>query len=275
LSPVTKAFIVVFVLAAAGGGFFWWQKRHTIAAPPALTSPTPVPAPAPQLTPAVPGVQHPIANPPAAGLPSLAESDPYIERALADLLGRRSLHFLRLDGFVHRLVASTDNLTSDPAPTLMWPVAPTGGRFETEPQAGGSVIAPRNSERYAPFVRFVAELDSQRVVELYRRLYPLFQKAYEDLGYPGKYFNDRVVEVVDHLLATPDLAEPLRVKRVQLEGAPRPVDASGLYQFEDPALEARSAGQKILLRVGRANAAILKRKLSEIRPLIATARGQR
>jgi hypothetical protein len=274
LSPVTKAFIVVFVVAAAGGGFFWWQKRQT-ASPPAVT-PTPLaPSPSPQPASSAPVVQHPIADPPAVGLPSLDESDPYIERALADLLGRRSMRFLRLDGFARRLVASTDNLTSDPAPTLMWPVAPIAGRFETEPSAGGTVIARRNAERYAPFVRFVAELDPQRAVALYKRLYPLFQKAYEELGYPGKYFNDRVVAVIDHLLATPELEGPIRVKRVQLAGAPKPADAAGLYQFEDPALEARSAGQKILLRTGRTNAATLKGKLSEIRPLIATPRGLR
>ena len=39
---------------------------------------------------------------------------------------------------------------------------------------------------------------------VYERLYPLFQQAYEDLGYPGKYFNDRLVEVIDHLLQTPE-----------------------------------------------------------------------
>jgi hypothetical protein len=50
------------------------------------------------------------------------------------------------------------------------------------------------------------------------------------------------------------------VKLVEVKGATRP-----LYQFEDPALERRSAGQKILLRVGRDHAAVLKGKLQEIR----------
>jgi hypothetical protein len=37
------------------------------------------------------------------------------------------------------------------------------------------------------------------------------------------------------------------------------------YRFADPALEARSAGHKILMRVGPENAARLKTKLREIR----------
>ena len=38
-----------------------------------------------------------------------------------------------------------------------------------------------------------------------------------------------------------------------------------LLEFADPALEARSAGQKVLLRIGSANAARIKAKLRDIR----------
>jgi hypothetical protein len=38
-----------------------------------------------------------------------------------------------------------------------------------------------------------------------------------------------------------------------------------MYEFADPALEARSAGQKIMIRMGSENAAIVKAKLREIR----------
>lgn len=41
--------------------------------------------------------------------------------------------------------------------------------------------------------------------------------------------------------------------------------ADGLYMFADPELEARSAGQKILIRTGPANANAIKAKLGEIR----------
>jgi Protein of unknown function (DUF3014) len=38
-----------------------------------------------------------------------------------------------------------------------------------------------------------------------------------------------------------------------------------MYEFADPALEARSAGQKIMIRMGSENAAKVKAKLREIR----------
>ena len=50
---------------------------------------------------------------------------------------------------------------------------------------------------------------NQQLASIYVRYYPLFQEAYEELGYPGRYFNDRVIEIIDHLLQTPDIVEPI------------------------------------------------------------------
>jgi hypothetical protein len=97
-------------------------------------------------------------------------------------------------------------------------------------------------------------MDTGKLVALYVRLYPLFQQAYRDLGYPDRYFNDRLVEVIDHLLATPSVPGPIKLAQPHV-----------LYEFADPALEARSAGQKILIRIGPDNAARVKAKLRELR----------
>jgi len=42
----------------------------------------------------------------------------------------------------------------------------------------------------------------------YFKLYSLFQQSYEDLGYPGQYFNDRLVEVIDDMLRAPEVQAP-------------------------------------------------------------------
>jgi hypothetical protein len=44
-----------------------------------------------------------------------------------------------------------------------------------------------------------------------------------------------------------------------------------LYEFADPALESRSAGQKLLLRMGAENAARAKGRLREFRREITAA----
>jgi hypothetical protein len=107
----------------------------------------------------------------------------------------------------------------------------------------------------------VQSADTRQLAELYFHYYPLFQQAYEDLGYPDKYFNDRFVQVIDHLLETPSPSGPVRLTQPRV-----------FYEFADPSLEERSAGQKLLIRMGNENATKIKAKLRELRALIATGK---
>jgi hypothetical protein len=89
---------------------------------------------------------------------------------------------------------------------------------------------------------------------LYVRIYPLFQQAYKELGYPNEYFNDRLVEVLDDLLDAPDIKEPVNLLQPKV-----------LYQYADPDLEELSIGQRILMRTGSKNEARLKIWLTEVK----------
>ena len=139
------------------------------------------------------------------------------------------------------------------------PIVPTPGSFAVAGTPGHITLDPGNFQRYVPFVDVVKSIDPQQLVAVYFRFYPLFQQAYEDLGYPTEYFNDRVIEVIDHLLDTPDLPGPIELTQPNV-----------MYQYADPKIEALSAGQKTLIRMGSANAGIIKDKLREIRQLLAT-----
>ena len=267
------------VALAIGAGFFLHRApapAGPAGAPPAAAVPVPVPVAPPALVsppPAPPPrIQHPIATPhDGTTLPFLADSDGYAKNALTKLLGRKSVPtFLGLDGFVRNFVGTVDNLAGRWAPSMVWPVKTTPRRFMTEGTGAGTTVAAQNAARYAPFVQLARSVDCNRAVALYVRMYPLFQQAWHELGPPGTYFNDRVVAVIDHLLATPDVSGPIKVRRVEVQGRSRDGD---LYVFDDPALEARSAGQKILLRMGKQNADALKAKLAEVRARIARGRG--
>jgi hypothetical protein len=278
VSPASRAAIIVLGLAAIGGAFIWWRRQPVPPPPaPSITHAVAPAASVPAPTPAKPAILHPIepaTSPPRDALPALDDSDATLKNALGGLLGRKNvLSFLVVDGIARRFVATVNNLATDNAAAGMWPVNRIAGYLATEARGGGSVIGGANADRYAPFVRFVDGIDTRRAVALYMDLYPLLQRAYEDLGFPGRYFNDRVVEVIDHLLATPDLTDPIKVKLVQLDGSTKPQRAGGLYLFEDPTLEVSSSGQKILLRVGRENAGKLKAKLADIRLRIANGPG--
>jgi hypothetical protein len=86
------------------------------------------------------------------------------------------------------------------------------------------------------------------------RFYPLFQEAYRDLGYPNGYFNDRLVEAIDDMLAAPIMSGPVKLSQPKV-----------LYEYADPSLEQRSAGQRIMMRMGSDNAARVKAKLAQFR----------
>jgi hypothetical protein len=140
----------------------------------------------------------------------------------------------------------------------MWPVRPVGSWLDTAGEGDSLVIGPKNAARYGAYVRVVKALDAQKAAAAYRRFYPLFQEAYRDLGYPKGYFNDRLIAAIDNLLATPEPKEPLRLVQEKVR-----------YQFADPDLEHRSAGQKILLRMGVDNARVVKAKLRDFRQYVA------
>ena len=279
MKEVNPVFIAAVILALGGGGYFWWRSTHPEAEPapaPAAPAPPPVNPVAPTPVPVPPAaeapIQHPVepAEPRGKSLPPLDESDAHVRDQLVGLMGKRAPFFVSFDGFARRFVTTVDNLAKEQASPQMWPVIPTSGQFDAEVTTAGTVITAGNATRYTPFVRFAEMIDTRKAVAIYRRLYPLFQQAYEDLGVPGgKYFNDRVVAVIDNLLATPELTGPIKVKLVDTKGSPGAQRANRLFQFEDPKHEARSAGQKILLRMGRDNAAKLKAKLRQARALLA------
>ena len=285
---VLWGFVLLVWLCLVAAGLVWWLQKAPPAAPAAAqTTPVAVAPPSAAVAasaPAAPLIRHPIeaadaasATPPKARpLPSPDQADAYVADALADLVGRKAmLTFLSPDNFAAKVVATVDNLDRPHAAARLWPVNPTPPKFQTMNGAEGSLISPENARRYAPLVEFIASANTARTAALYKQLYPLFQQAYENLGYPGKYFNDRVVQVIDHLLETPEPAGPLKVKLTEVKGPIEPATPWVRYEYEDAALEARSAGQKLLLRIGPENARQLKAKLTELRRLIARADAKR
>jgi hypothetical protein len=273
------AVVGVLVIAVAAGGYGWWRQHSAelAAAPPAGPATVAVAPPAPAAPPAsaAPAILHPIDAAGSQALPPLDQADAAVTRALTDLLGtRQAAEMLQLDGFVRRVVATVDNLDRAHASPVLWPATPATGKFSVRhagDTGGSDVIAKDNDIRYAVFVRFAESTDTARAVALYVRLYPLFQQAYVELGYPHGYFNDRLVAVIDRLLATPEPSGPIAVHLTEVKGPLTSQRPWVRYEFADPALEALPAGSKMLLRMGPDHARRLKLKLAEWRRAVATA----
>jgi len=220
--------------------------------------------------PSEPAIRHPIEA--AAPAESPAAEPVTVESVLTHLFGRKAvLSMFQLDDFPRRLVATVDNLPRTHAPARLWPVNPADGRFTVQRSGDIETVSPDNGMRYTPYVLLIETVDMRQAVGAYRTLYPLLQSAYVDLGYPRGYFNDRLVEVIDHLLATPQPEGPLEVRMTEIKGPVQPERPWVLYEFADPALQSLSVGQKMLLRMGPVNARRVKAKLAEIRRLVTTA----
>ena len=239
--------LVALLAAIAGAGYYFWQEHQPARRAPVLSGPRP-PVEAPPAEPEKPAIRHPVPEEagPEKPLPALDQSDATIGELAAGLAGKKAFEaFVSPKDLIRRIVITVDSLPRKIAPMRMRAVRPVPGRFA--PGAG-------NRSRYAAHVKLFESLDALALVQGYAKLYPLFQSAYVELGYPDAYFNDRLVEAIDDMLAAPELKNP-----------PELVQPKVLYQYADPGLEGRSAGQKILMRLGGENAAKVKAKLREIR----------
>lgn len=244
-------------IALAAGWWFWSQERTPKPAPAPAVTEQPVPAAATE------PIRHPLPAIDAAAepLPSLEQSDAPVKASLEALFGAASItEFLLPMQVVRHTVATIDNLPRSKLAVEVRPVRAVKGKFLVDGDEERGSASTANYERYRPLVQALQAADVKQVALWYRRFYPLFQEAYVSLGYPSGYFNDRLVEVIDHLLMTPDLREPPKLVRHKV-----------FYQFADAALEARSAGQKTLLRMGPENAAIVKDKLRQLRAELTAA----
>ncbi len=241
---------IVAAAAALAAGWYWYSHRAAPVAEPAPTLATPA-------APAEPGIAHPIPSEAAdaTALPALNDSDQLAHDSLAGVIGRNPVdQFLIPQNVIRHVVVTVDNLSRKKLAPDLRPVKPTAGGTAVTTEGDTTTLSAANYERYAPLMRVVAATDPKALAVVYERLYPLFQQSYEDLGYPGKYFNDRLVEAIDTLLQTPEITTPVTL-----------VQPKVFYEYADPELEARPAGQKLLIRMGPANARTLKAKLREFR----------
>lgn len=279
----TKWLLIVLAIAAAGYGAwyareYWASKSRGETAvveptsPPTVATPVPAAEPVAETAPQAPvpevtEPQHPL---PAATADALPANDAQaLDRMVTEWLGNNALKFLVMPGLAHHVVATIDNLPRSQAASRLWPLYPVGGQMQLSQDTQNMQIASANSARYDAVVGFVTSIEPAQAAAWYRQAYPVLQQSYENLGYPGKYFNDRLVVVIDHLLQTPEPPEPIAVQLVQVQGQVVSQQPWLRYEYADPVLQSLSAGQKILLRLGAVHRQSIKTYLQALRAQIA------
>ncbi len=249
---------IVIVVSAAGGIYYYYHSKNQPPAEVKVKPQTPAPIAKNDET----AVKHPIPAAPDdanyATLPELNDSDASVRGALEGLFGKKPVEQMLVpETIIRHIVVTVDNLPRQKVAVEKRPVKALAGQTVVVTEGDRVTLSEANYARYAPVIALVKNMDAQQVSDLYFRFYPLFQQAYEDLGYPGQYFNDRLVEAIDSLLAAPEVTGPVDLVQPRV-----------FYEYADPKLEARPAGQKLMVRMGRENAAQVKEKLRALRKAI-------
>jgi len=268
--------LLVVLLGAAGWYFFKNYQQQAEQAPPPPALPEVVHEPAAEEVPykaPEPAMREMELEPEPfieeLPLPTLAESDPLAIETFGGLVGEPMVarYFARED-VISRMVATIDALSGRQIPGAIAVVQGPEGEFEVtaddQPDAvilneegdpiPQFIVDPVNYRRYLVYVEMIEAVDAEQLADLYSSHYSLFQEAYRQLGYPDQDFNGRLLALIDELLASPDVQDPVRLMKPE-----------AYYLFADKELEALPAGQKTMVRMGSANAARVKSKLAEIR----------
>ncbi len=226
----------VFMLRGLGGG------RGASKATPVAVSPSPTPAP--------PEAEE-------AGLPegvTLDTSDEFVRQVVASISSNPTLvTWLANKDLVRRFVASVDMLAHGKSPRKLLGFARPRGRFRVVKRGSSLVADPRSFHRYDLLADIVTSLDTEGSVEAIRRLKPLIDEAYREIGKPGTTFEETLERAIVELLETPVVPAgvPLKEKVVT-------------YVYTDPRLEDLSDAQRQLLRMGPRNVQRVQEKLREL-----------
>jgi len=256
--------ILLFLIIGLAGGIWFFltipEEPEPIVVP-AQPQPVAVEPASPHYA-VLPTPSPETGSPQLTPLPPLDDSDEAFVQALVDLFGIDIEELLVDTALIEKFVTTIDNLTRSHVAEKVRPLRRASGTFLVDTLDDGDVYAinPDSFMRYDTLVDLLVSSDADSLVSIYQRFYPLLQQSYVNLGYPDGYFNDRTVAVIDHLLETPQVEDPILLIRPHV-----------LYEYADPQLEALSSGQKLLLRMGNRNAALVKQLLTKLRAQIAVA----
>lgn len=240
---IVAAAVLVAALVAAGA--WWWLRSPGAGGGPA----------APGAGAADTAAARAAAADSALDLPPLAGSDSLV-RAMAERLSERPAlaEWLATDSLVRRFVGAVVTVAAGRSPRSELGFLAPEGEFRVRESGGTVVVDTASWARYDPVVETFVALDTRGTARLYRRLRPLFQRAYRDLGFSEGHFDAVLARAVEELLAVPAPEGPVEVVPA---GATR-------WAYADPRLEKLSPAQKHLLRMGPENVRRVQRKLREL-----------
>jgi hypothetical protein len=236
--------------ASALAAYVLFVRRPTealVTTAPAATAPAPVTA-----APAVP----PGGGGTAIDLPPLAQSDALVRTLVTAISSHpRIAAWLASDGLLRNFTVVVANIAEGRTPARHLQVLALSSPFRVVNRGGVLSVDPRNYRRYDSLTAAVASVEPAAAARLYATLEPRIEDAYREIGDRDTSFDQVLERAIVLLLDTP---APSATPRLGL--GPKGIS----YVLADQRLEALSAPQKQLLRMGPENAKTMQAALRAI-----------
>ena len=262
ITAAQAGLIVVLLLVIAGGVVLltgiWPPEKESapvVTTPPSEPPPMPVVTeieePAPEASPPPP---EPVEEP----LPRLEESDDAVRDAVGDIpLGTAGQQYLIPGNIIERSASLIYLMAQGDVPYKLLPVSRPKAAFPISDDGTQVVTDPAGFERYDALTQWLQSLDLESLLSSLEWFIPLFREAWSYYGEDPAAFDMAVVMTLDLVIATPELDL----------GEARLIRKEAVWIFEDPAIEGLAPIQKQVLRMGPANAEVVKAKAAEARGL--------
>ena len=262
ISAAQAGLILVLLLVIAGGVVLLtgiWPPEKESA--PVVTTPPSEPPPMPVVT----EIEEPAPEPPPLPpepveepLPRLEESDDAVRDAVGDIpLGTAGQQYLIPGNIIERSASLIYLMAQGDVPYKLLPVSRPKAAFPISDDGTQVVTDPAGFERYDALTQWLQSLDLESLLSSLEWFIPLFREAWSYYGEDPAAFDMAVVMTLDLVIATPELDL----------GEARLIRKEAVWIFEDPAIEGLAPIQKQVLRMGPANAEVVKAKAAEARGL--------
>ena len=194
-----------------------------------------------------------VSTPPA--LPKLDNSDDFIRERLLLINDKKEFsRWIKTDDLLRRTASYTDGLSNGVLLSKIFPLTAPEGKFATHSSDGSIWLNAGNYERYDRSINTITSLPMDSMAKMFHFARPLLEDAFSEMGYNPRQMDGIILQAIDVILATPIVAEPIRLSR-----------DSVVYKFADPALESLLPLQKQLLRTGPENTKRIQQQAEALR----------
>ena len=192
-------------------------------------------------------------TPPA--LPQLDNSDDFIRERLLLINDKKEFsRWIKTDDLLRRTASYADGLSNGVLLSKIFPLTAPEGKFATHSSDGSIWLNAGNYERYDRSINTITSLPMDSMAKMFHFARPLLEDAFSEMGYNPRQMDGIILQAIDVILATPIVAEPIRLSR-----------DSVVYKFADPALESLLPLQKQLLRTGPENTKRIQQQAEALR----------